>query len=193
MASTSGRNGASAASTVPGSPCSTVCGGAVRSTPSSTASGDEGASPETGVTVGFEISVVVRLSFAARNSSTSPATLTAVPTTTLGALLVKTNRPSLVAGSSSGVVLWIQKPLLLFAVTTPCTASTDFPARGDRCERPWICGMVARTTGFGGGVAHGAEPSAAVVGLGGPAEKSAASSVSVKGPEREADVVFDAL
>ena len=43
-----------------------------------------------------------------RYSLTVPAAVTASPTLALGALLVKTNKPSLVAGSSSGVVDWIQ-------------------------------------------------------------------------------------
>ncbi len=44
-------------------------------------------------------------------SETVPVTFTASPTATFGVELVKTNTPSLVAGLSSGVGSWIQKPL----------------------------------------------------------------------------------
>ncbi len=43
-------------------------------------------------------------------SETVPDTVTASPAATFGAELVKTNTPSLVAGSASGAGSWIQKP-----------------------------------------------------------------------------------
>ena len=79
MASTSGRNGASEYSTLPGSPCSMVCGGATRSIPSITGAGS-GLPLDSTVTCGPVSSVVVRLSFDARYSATAPSTLTRSPT-----------------------------------------------------------------------------------------------------------------
>lgn len=44
------------------------------------------------------------------NSETVPEIVTASPTETVGRELVKTNTPSLVAGSASASGSWIQKP-----------------------------------------------------------------------------------
>ena len=65
------------------------------------------------MTVGLVISVTDWLPPAAPPGSTRetvPVTVTASPTATVGAELVKTKTPSLVAGSASGVGSWIQKP-----------------------------------------------------------------------------------
>jgi hypothetical protein len=69
---------------------------------------------ETTVTVGLEIWVVDWLPEEAppgTNSPTSPDTLTASPTATVGTELVKTKTPSLVAASASACGSWNQKPL----------------------------------------------------------------------------------
>ena len=69
---------------------------------------------ETTVTVGLVISVSDWLPVEVppgTYSETVPETVTASPTATFGAELVKTKTPSLVAGSSSGFGSWIQKPL----------------------------------------------------------------------------------
>src|SRR4249919_998851 len=120
------------------------------------------------VTWGAVSSVVVRFtgSLPGRNSATVPSTNTSSPTFTVGAELVNTNRPSLVAGSASGVGSCIQKPLLRLAVTTPCTSATASPSSGERCAAPWISLIVL--TGGGGG-AHG---SPQFCGFGAPAAKS---------------------
>src|SRR3954449_6945615 len=193
MASTSGRKRAPALSTFFGSPSSTVCAGAVRSTPRTTAAGS-GCPALRRVTAGPTISVVVRLSLSppTRNSETVPSTLTSSPTATAGVERVNTSSPSLVAGSSSGVVLWIQKPVLPTAVTTPTTPSTGLPASGDTCDRPWICSIVSGSTGAGGVGVHCCGPAAALRGDGAPTEKSAPLwSVSVHGLVRATDVVLD--
>lgn len=69
---------------------------------------------DTTVTVGLVISVTDWLPDEAppgTYSETVPETVTASPAAAFGAELVKTKTPSLVAGSSSGAVSWIQKPL----------------------------------------------------------------------------------
>src|SRR6476469_8902199 len=154
MASVAGRNGAAGDSTLPGSPASIVCGGAVRSTPSTTGAG-RGAEVRSTVVVAPVSSVVVRLLPPplppGRNSATRPSTLTASPTAVVGAEPVNTNRPSLVAGSSSGVTSCIQYPERLVAVTTPCTPCTVRPAYGERWPAPCTSWMVWVSTGPGGG------------------------------------------
>ena len=91
------------------------------------------------VTVGEVSSVVVRLVEPpvppGRNSETVPVTVTASPTCTVGAEEVKTNRPSLVRGSASGGGSWYQKPLVVFAVTTP-GAVTLVPTKGEMWPVP---------------------------------------------------------
>src|SRR5215468_8518977 len=86
------------------------------------------------VTCGESSSVVVRLvaELPGRNSATFPLTVTASPVATVGARLVNTCSPSLVAGSVSGAGSWIQKPLLATAVTTPLVL-TSSPVTGERC------------------------------------------------------------
>lgn len=77
-------------------------------------------------------------------SVTVPVTSTASPARTVGELLVKTKRPSLVAGSPSGRVSWNQKPREPYVrtpVTTPGTASTRCPASGERRVVPWMSWM----------------------------------------------------
>lgn len=121
-----------------------------------------------------------------RNSATVPCTVTASPTETVGAELVKTNRPSLVAGLSSGCGSWNQKPLPLFAMTTPVTLPTTLPASGDRCAAPWTSWILASIGSGSGGV----EVSA--FGVGAPSANSVPLlSASVVGTLRVSDVVFD--
>ncbi len=107
------------------------------------------------VTVARVSSVVARLLVPplppGRNSVTVPATVTASPALTVGGVWVKTNRPSLVAGSASGSGSWNQNPLLLTAVTTPGTLDTGLPASGERCALPWISWMRAFGAGSGPG------------------------------------------
>src|SRR5215510_8631583 len=139
------------------------------------------------VTCGAVSSVVVRLtgSLPGRNSATVPSTSTSSPTFTVGVELVNTNRPSLVAGSESGVGSCIQKPLLRLAVTMPWTSDTASPSSGDWWAAPWISLMVL--TGGGGG---GSDPE--FCGSGALAVKSAELlSVSVPSAPRLAEVVFD--
>ncbi len=65
------------------------------------------------MTVGLTISVTAWLPDEVppgTNSETVPVTVTESPTATVGLELVKTKTPSLVAGSASGAVSWIQKP-----------------------------------------------------------------------------------
>src|SRR2546423_6403806 len=117
-----------------------------------------------------------------RNSLTVPATLTESPLWTPGALLVKTNSPSLVAGSVSGAGSSIQNPFLPTAVTTP-VVMTAVPASGERCAAPWISWIALVGGGGGGGPP---EPR----GVGAPAGKSAAVlSVSVAPSARRRSAV----
>ncbi len=142
------------------------------------------------VIVGLVSSVVVRLSVPpeppGRNSATVPLTVTASPTFTVGAELVKTNRPSLVAGSASGCGSWNQNPLPPLAVTTPVTLATSLPFIGDRCAEPWMSWILASTGSGSGGV------EVSVFGDGLTAANSVLLlSVSAVGTLRVADVVFD--
>jgi hypothetical protein len=94
------------------SPCGAYASGTASS---STTTGAGTALPaETVVTVGLVISVSDWLPEdvpPGTYSETVPVTVTASPTATFGVELVKTNTPSLVAGLSSGVGSWSQKPL----------------------------------------------------------------------------------
>lgn len=92
---------------------------------------------ETTVTVGLVTSVTDWLPVETppgTYSETVPVTVTESPTAALGAELVKTKTPSLVAGSASGVGSWYQKPLdepyVRTPVTMPGTSVTFVPARG---------------------------------------------------------------
>src|SRR5947208_8755252 len=138
-------------------------------------------------TVGATISVVDRLVAAlpGRNSLTVPTTSTESPLWTFGALPVKTNTPSLVAGSVSGAGSSIQKPFFATAMTTPVVV-TAVPASGERCAAPWIS-WIALLGGGGGGVPP------ELRGFGAPAVKSAALlSVSVApSARRRSAVVLD--
>src|SRR5690348_3315681 len=92
------------------------CGAYVSGTESSSITTGAGTAlpVETVVIVGLVISVTDWLPEEAppgTYSETVPVTVTESPTATFGVELVKTNTPSLVAGLSSGVGSWIQKPL----------------------------------------------------------------------------------
>lgn len=87
------------------------------------------------------------------NSSTFAVTRTRLPTAALagGALEVKTNTPSEVAGSPSSLALCRKKPLLnLRAVTMP-SVTTFSPTYGETRPLPWIWGMVRGVAGSGCG------------------------------------------
>ena len=94
--------------------------------------------------VGLTISVSGRSPVPAEtNSLTRPATFTASPTVTVGAVVpVKTKMPSLVCGSLSGLVSCMKYPCadppVLTAVTTPSTPETALPSSGERWPEPWI-------------------------------------------------------
>src|SRR2546430_16832628 len=94
------------------------------------------------VIAGEVSSVVVRLVAPlvppGRNSLTVPLTEISLPTWTVGALEVNTNRASEVPGLLSGQGSWYQKPLPVRAVTTPRTSVTEVPLRGERCAVPWM-------------------------------------------------------
>ena len=141
------------------------------------------------MTTGLASSVVDRLVAAppGRNSDTVPVTVTASPTAAVGAVRVNTNRPSLVAGSASGVGSWNQKPLVETVVTTPGTSATLTPACGETCAAPWMSWMRRPgTPGSGGGVVL-----PVLRGFGSPTAKSAAL-LSVSGPSpRRSAVVLD--
>jgi hypothetical protein len=119
-----------------------------------------------------------------------PETRTESPTATVGAELVKTNRPSLVAGLASGVGSWIQKPLeplVRTAVTMPGTLVTAWPFTGETQPAPWMSWM---RSGPGCGVPP-PPPEPPAVGVGSPAVKSA-PFWSVSAPEalRATEVVL---
>jgi hypothetical protein len=121
-----------------------------------------------------------------RNSATVPWTVTASPTATVGAEPVKTNRPSLVAGLSSGCGSWNHKPLPLLAITTPVTLPTSLPLSGDRCAAPWMSWILASIGSAGGGVL------VSTFGDGATSANSAPLlSASAVGTLRVADVVFE--
>src|SRR5918992_4563099 len=121
-------------STSPVASSSMVSDGGVRSVPIRVAAGS-GPPLDVTVTVGETISVVVRLvaELPGRNSLTWPLTATASPTATVGLVLVKTKRPSEVAGSASGRGSCSQKPFDDVAVTTPGTSVTACSASGEVC------------------------------------------------------------
>ena len=143
------------------------------------------------MTAGAVSSVVLRLAEVAppaRNSATVPVTVTASPTAGLLPVEpVKTNRPSLVAGSASGAGSWNQKPVGPTAVTTPGTSAALTPTRGDTCDAP--CRSWIRSPGTPGSGGGGVLP--VLRGFGVPAAKSAAL-LSVSGPSpRRSAVVLD--
>ncbi len=119
-----------------------------------------------------------------------PLTSTLSPTATVGVELVNTKMPSLVAGLSSAVGSWSQKPLLLVvrsAVTTPGTLVTAALRCGDRNDVPWMSWMRN-----GPGVAPPPPPVPLLVGVGAATVKSTAlSSVSVRESARCTEVVFE--
>ena len=129
-----------------------------------------------------------------------PETSTESPTATVGAELVKTNRPSLVAGLSSGVGSWIQKPfepLVRTAVTMPGTLVTVSPLCGETQLAPWMSwmrsgpGVGPPSVGVGVGVGSPPPPAAAGVGVGAPPVKSAPFwSVSAPAALRASEVVL---
>jgi hypothetical protein len=92
------------------------------------------------VTTGPVISVCVRTaSLLGAYSATVPFTSTSAPTTAVagGAESVKTNRPSDVRSSASGLRDWMKNPLDLRPVTTP-EVVTGSPTKGDVRPDPWI-------------------------------------------------------
>ncbi len=133
--------------------------------------------------------MVVRLVAAppGRNSATVPVTVTASPTATVGAVRVKTNRPSLVAGSASGVGSWNQKPLLADRGDHAGHLGDLDAGLRRACAAPWMSWMRRPgTPGSGGGAVL-----PVLRGFGAPAAKSAAL-LSVSGPSpRRAAVVLD--
>ena len=94
------------------------------------------------------------------------------------------------AGSASGVALWIQYPVGLSAVTTPRTPLTGLPLYGDVCLAPWIWWIVSGSSTGGMRVQAGLS-TVLFSGDGSVARKSVAlSSVSVQGAFRVAEVVL---
>lgn len=141
--SVAGSNAVAVVSTSPlASSSITVDGGTRPPAPTTTGAGS-GCPEAVTVTVGSVSSVMVRLVAVppGRNSATVPVTVTASPTTAVGAVRVNTNRPSLVAGSASGLGSVNQKPVAEAAVTMPGTSAALTPTFGDRCAAPcrsWI-------------------------------------------------------
>ncbi len=130
-----------------------------------------------------------------------PLTRTESPTATVGAAEpVYTKTPSLVRGSASGAVSWIQKPLepvVRTAVTTPGTPVTALPSSGETRVMPWMSctrtvpGSVG-SPGSPGSVPPDVSP-AALTGVGAAADRSAAlSSVSASEDARATAAVAEA-
>lgn len=132
-------------------------------------------------------------------------TRTESPTLTCGVEEpVKTRTPSLVAGSLSGFVSWIQKPREVpatrTAVTTPGTLVTLLPAYGESRVAPWMSwmrtspGVMSVGEGAGDGSPPPSPPVPALLrGLGVEPEKSAELlSVSVKAASRLTECVLSA-
>src|SRR3954471_13692559 len=102
-------------------------------------------------------SVVVRLPVEAppgRNSWTRAFTVTASPTLTAGAEVLKTKMPSEVASSASGFGSCIQNPFVVLATTTPGTLDTTCPDLGEMCAAPWMSWIGVGGAGAAGVNVH---------------------------------------